>query len=507
MPEEPQTEISSPPQIANVDGEDELYFLGKKEELPRTFTRIKTYFAFLILIFLLGLPIWYNTTKIEQEQLPLTEMLDLEKSIYQKISMEIPVFYNADDASNKIFGVVESELNTLINRERLPFEYKVKFIQSYENDAPDEIFINYKQQGANLFEISKYGKTIDISGSDTEFITNKLFNSLFKHEIEMYQQKNAISLDTSTNYQLSFYLLAGDGDAISWEFKEFYESKLQKFIDLISQFANFTIDSQIEYYSPLNVQPVYNNETKEFVIDEKDTSIFINHEKWNLGNILISPSEDNSLNFIHLILYVPSLEFQPLRISNSKRNSFVTPQFGGIQIYNTKSNHLTEQELTPVFELWISQILTLLGISKYPKSPQIRIDFLKRFFIVQNLIKSTNTLGSLVRLINSLPTISIPSTTSKNVDNALLAIQKSLSFLLQLDFLQACKFSNLASIELNLAFFEKDMVQQIYFPDEHKFAVYSPLLGPILTILFLGFMRIFKDIKMIKRLSKEKKDK
>jgi GPI-anchor transamidase subunit S len=42
------------------------------------------------------------------------------------------------------------------------------------------------------------------------------------------------------------------------------------------------------------------------------------------------------------------------------------------------------------------------------------------------------------------------------------------------------------------AFFEKSMVGQVYFPDEHKVAVYLPLLGPVGVPLLVGLAREVK---------------
>ena len=44
------------------------------------------------------------------------------------------------------------------------------------------------------------------------------------------------------------------------------------------------------------------------------------------------------------------------------------------------------------------------------------------------------------------------------------------------------------------AFFEKSMVGQVYFPDEHKVAVYLPLLGPIGVPLVVGLVRELKQM-------------
>jgi len=39
--------------------------------------------------------------------------------------------------------------------------------------------------------------------------------------------------------------------------------------------------------------------------------------------------------------------------------------------------------------------------------------------------------------------------------------------------------ARIAEAEAERGFFEKSMVGQVYFPDEHKIAVYLPLLGPV----------------------------
>ncbi|KAJ2980745.1 hypothetical protein NQ176_g2451 [Zarea fungicola] len=50
-----------------------------------------------------------------------------------------------------------------------------------------------------------------------------------------------------------------------------------------------------------------------------------------------------------------------------------------------------------------------------------------------------------------------------------------------------------AEQEVERAFFEKSMVGQLYFPDEHKIAVYLPLLGPISVPLIMGLITELKN--------------
>jgi phosphatidylinositol glycan class S len=48
--------------------------------------------------------------------------------------------------------------------------------------------------------------------------------------------------------------------------------------------------------------------------------------------------------------------------------------------------------------------------------------------------------------------------------------------------------ARIAEEEAERAFFEKSMVGQLYFPDEHKIAVYLPLLGPVGVPLVMGLI-------------------
>ena len=49
------------------------------------------------------------------------------------------------------------------------------------------------------------------------------------------------------------------------------------------------------------------------------------------------------------------------------------------------------------------------------------------------------------------------------------------------------------------AFFEKSMVGQVYFPDEHKVAVYLPLLGPVGVPLVMSVLKELKAWRKRKR--------
>lgn len=47
------------------------------------------------------------------------------------------------------------------------------------------------------------------------------------------------------------------------------------------------------------------------------------------------------------------------------------------------------------------------------------------------------------------------------------------------------------------AFFNPNMLGQLYFPDEHKYAVYTPLFGPLAVPLLVAGVRLFKEMRQL----------
>lgn len=70
--------------------------------------------------------------------------------------------------------------------------------------------------------------------------------------------------------------------------------------------------------------------------------------------------------------------------------------------------------------------------------------------------------------------------------------------------MEALGHAQVAEKEAERAFFEKSMVGQLYFPDEHKVAVYLPLLGPVGVPLVMGLLNEIKAWRKRRREAKEK---
>ncbi len=95
-------------------------------------------------------------------------------------------------------------------------------------------------------------------------------------------------------------------------------------------------------------------------------------------------------------------------------------------------------------------------------------------------------MGSLARLTLALPSISIPRSVADGVYTTIEHLRKACDGLGGQEGLENARIAEEAAEK---AFFEKSMVGQVYFPDEHKVAVYMPLLGPVAVPLVMSLVK------------------
>lgn len=138
-----------------------------------------------------------------------------------------------------------------------------------------------------------------------------------------------------------------------------------------------------------------------------------------------------------------------------------------------------------------NQLLALLGAPKSGSLP-LQLKTLVRVRSAELLLKASSTLGSLARLTLALPSISIPQTVAEGVQTTIDRLEKACAGLGGREGLEHARIAEEAAEK---AFFEKSMVGQVYFPDEHKIAVYLPLLGPVGVPLVMGIVKEFRSWK------------
>lgn len=132
-----------------------------------------------------------------------------------------------------------------------------------------------------------------------------------------------------------------------------------------------------------------------------------------------------------------------------------------------------------------THLLALIGAPESLTLP-LRLSTLTRVRSAGLLLKASSTLGSLARLTLALPSISIPRSVADGVSTTLAHLEAACGGLGGVAGLENARVAEEAA---ERAFFEKSMVGQVYFPDEHRVAVYLPLLGPVGVPLVMAVLK------------------
>ncbi|RUS21025.1 hypothetical protein BC937DRAFT_93809 [Endogone sp. FLAS-F59071] len=361
----------------------------------------------------------------------------------------------------------------------------------------------------------------------------------------------------SSRYQMTFSLMNGDPSYlnIDWDIRGAIQTEM-------SVVSNFTIDSQvrpntflpillpvvlIQHYASLAVKPYYKHRERQpsyYYLDPESLPHFINSAEWNLASAV------SSYPTINFILYIPSASETPLRIHNSKgnpisSNAFLIPRWGGIVIRNPPAasiavhyHRFTRKDLKPIMEIFVSQLRGLLGVHdlrrdgenevrvplRLPKaiiaialpynitfapSPQtamtvMEMDRVVRQRTAENIVTAISTLKSLAQLVSEIPNMVVLDQIQTEVTQALDSLRLSCDALQTGDYASSLAHSIRAVERAERAFFNPTMVSMLYFPDEHKYAIYMPLFVPISVPLIMVLVKEVKEMRQRKKAEKEK---
>lgn len=321
------------------------------------------------------------------------------------------------------------------------------------------------------------------------------------------QTQDPLSLNKRSNrmakyapvYHLTFSLFTSGPSPAAWDIRAALEQNLRPLLSALAPISNFTIDTQVQPYAAFSpsVQPTYSEEQNAWIIPRAELGGFINAAEWPLSpGIGAGPT-------INFVLYVAGQDQSPLLIQESTTNSWIIPQWGGVLIFNPPNGNRTKlsaSDLQPALITFASQLLSLLGLPSTPASSlPLRLSVLARIRAADLLLSASSSLGSLARLVAALPSISIPDSVAESVSATLGHLEAACHNFEEGQFQEALQNGRIADEKAQKAFFERSMVGQVYFPDEHKVAVYLPLLGPMAVPLFMSAVwEILPFIKTLK---------
>ncbi|XP_058206730.1 uncharacterized protein LOC131320148 [Rhododendron vialii] len=326
---------------------------------------------------------------------------------------------------------------------------------------------------------------------------------------------------------LSFNLLNADPDdwVYDWDFQKVDEILLTPVIEALGPVANISVESQVLYHTPKSSFSYWDGELESYIFSTKDLPFFVNSNEWHLDTSIAAGGRSKVL---HVVVYVPSAKECPLllQLPNgeiSRTNSFISPMWGGVIVWNppgcsTNSetmhllgNKISHQDLEKVFEVFMGQLRQLFGLksnnlylgasgtfvllASERGFTEWELDVLSRQHTCFNLLSCTTTLGSLSRLVQSLPRMIIKDEIGKQVKFSLEAANLAQSNA-SLGIYEASALSSRQARSLaEDAFFHPSIMSVSYYSFEHCFAVYSPFFLPVSLHVILAAVREWRRVK------------
>ncbi|MCJ1438869.1 GPI transamidase component [Xylographa pallens] len=418
-----------------------------------------------------------GTGAVRAELQPHSSILDVFHPANQVVS--------TSSSSSVLANTIASKLQELFAEEQASVAYTLISNQPHSNGQ-------YSSIGGGQVSPSSPSNSSPIREQ-----RSSLSRTLSPGLADKLARRTTRSLKYAPTYHITISLFTPMSTPSSWDIESAIDEYLSPLLASFS-ISNFTVDTQVQLYatfSPSIQQPQHDPNLGIWTLRKEDLSGFVNAAEWPL-----SPSigEGPTLNFV---LYVPSEQMSPLMVKDSHAISWLVPQWGGITILNpsleleaSKSrSNLSKAAIRPALLVFSHQLLSLLGAPESPSSFPLQLQTLTRVRAASLLLSASSTMGSLARLTVALPSIAIPENVAIAVDTTLSHLRATCVSLTEGRFNDALEHARIAEAEAEKGFFDKSMVGQVYFPDEHKVAVYLPLLGPV------GVPLVMSALKEIRR--------
>lgn len=308
--------------------------------------------------------------------------------------------------------------------------------------------------------------------------------TLTPEAVEALAKRTTRSLRYAPTYHITFSLFTAGAVPNTWDIESAVDEYMKPMLDLLGPIHNFTIDTQVQLYATPGVQSQ--------VLNKDDLASFINAAEWPL-----SPSIGGAPT-VNFVIFVGNQSIG-LDSDTVTSQSWMIPQWGTVYLLSLPdaTAHVSTTALKQPMLTFGGHLLSLLGTPQSGSLP-LRLSTLSRIRSADLLLRASSTLGSLARLSLALPSISIPRSVADGVSTSMFHLERACA---SLGGPEGLLHARIAEEEAERAFFEKSMVGQLYFPDEHKIAVYMPLLGPVAVPLVTGL------IKELRRLAKRRKQK
>ena len=484
----------------------------------------------LVIFIMVGLPLWWNTTKVYRADIPSESISKLMRS---QLKLKIIIEFYGDVLTEfdiKLFNDVlqnyqndvlrfelhhrETPLDEILGqsycsklKEMVQTDLLVYKIFSRINLDFSEIKISSCNNSTNII----FNLPNDFKSENLNFSYGKLVKTLFPSkdfQVEERSRSEVLSkMPPSLGYRLNFVLAVANPTEFipRWDIETAIESYIQPYLEKYAFLGPFLKSSQILYYFDPKVSPTF-KDGKHYYMKSK-LSLLINPLESRLNTYITT---NNSLNFV---IYVPDKKNMPLYVKRKTKEkdyytkTFHSPRWGGVAFYNTDDDNATaNMPLENIMNIFIHQFNELVGIdikSFINLFPNQKLANFNQFLVIKLKIEKTveyiktslSTLSSLVKLLDEIGNIVIRDDIAQLIKESVKSIKEACENLKTGNLGIAYEQSRRAFELSEKAFYDSSLLALLYFPEDQKYAIYVPLFLPISIPVILSF---FKAVKWLR---------
>ena len=349
---------------------------------------------------------------------------------------------------------------------------------------------------------------------------------------------DVLRLDPSGVVSLSFVLSVADptDGVYAWDFEGARTEFLDPLLNALAPLAEISARGQrLQFAAPQVMQVMTKNGADgAWAISQKDLSAFIDASL---------PSTGQARAAMHWSLYVPSPQHCPLHITMSTgdtagEDAFLIPRWGGVIVLNPQNctsttaartikvnAHKSEREdrvfgtdeLLPAMGLVVAQMREMLGLTPLPKRSagiwgslealacphtgfaDWEVDNMAQELVKKDIFAALRSLQSLENLFDSIPNVVIKRNIPAQAEEALTLLEVALDSVQNNKYWEAASAARKARGLAANAYFHPTILSLLYFPQEHKIAIYAPLFLPVFVVTLTTTFRAFRHVSKKKK--------
>jgi len=311
---------------------------------------------------------------------------------------------------------------------------------------------------------------------------------------------------------LSFGLLCG-GHACSWasSVRQAVAQFVEPLVQDIALLGPFSVSTEVQYFAPMAVASKPTADGQARAIEHSRLANFVNQREWTLA------SAADDLPPVHYVIYVPQPQEQPLYLLDDggqplPNNAFAVPGWGGVVVHNSNNNSdLDMDTLRGSLAVFVTQLRQLLDIAPLTARPHSvagmttagagkgvsvwERDRAVRLRTRHDIAQTMDTLHSLHSMLEKITNIVVEDHVGRKWRAALAGVVAANSLYGKGHYDDACTEAAAAVAAAEEAFFDPTMVAQVYFPEEHKYAIYTPLFLPTIVPVVVSLVTALSRLR------------